>query len=45
MIFKNNHPRTLINLLDLGYIGVQNDFPTVKSVLPIRKKNKKKREL
>ena len=34
-IFKNNHPITPIqveNVLDLGYMGVQNDFPTVKSV-------------
>ena len=40
-IFKNNHPTTplqVANLLDLGYMGVQNDFPTVKSVLPVRKK-------
>jgi hypothetical protein len=46
-IFKNNHPTTplqVANLLDLGYLGVQNDFPTVKSVLPIRK-NRKKSEL
>ena len=46
-IFKNNHPATpmqVVNLLDLGYMGVQNDFPTVKSVLPIRK-NRKKSEL
>ena len=28
------------NVLDLGYLGVQNDFPTVKSVLPFRKKRK-----
>ena len=34
-IFKNKHPITplqVANLLDLGYMGVQNDFPTVKSV-------------
>ena len=34
-IFKNNHPTTplqVANLLDLGYMGVKNDFPTVKSV-------------
>ena len=40
-IFKNNHPITPIqveNVFDLGYMGVQNDFPTVKSVLPFRKK-------
>ena len=43
-IFKNNHPTTppqVENVLDLGYVGVQNDFPTVKSVLPFRKKRKK----
>jgi hypothetical protein len=42
-IFKNNHPTIplqVANLLDLGYMGVQNDFPTVKSVLPIRKNRK-----
>ena len=36
-IFKNNDPTTplqVANLLDLGYLGVQNDFPTVKSVCP-----------
>jgi hypothetical protein len=43
-IFKNKHPTTplqVANLLDLGYLGVQNDFPTVKSVLTFRKKRKK----
>ena len=43
-IFKNKHPITPLqveNVLDLGYMGVKNDFPTVKSVLPIRKKRKK----
>ena len=44
-IFKNKHPITppqVENVLDLGYLGVQNDFPTVKSVcLPFRKKRKK----
>jgi DDE superfamily endonuclease/Helix-turn-helix of DDE superfamily endonuclease len=44
-IFKNNHPITPLqveNVFDLGYLGVQNDFPTtVKSVLPFRKKRKK----
>ena len=42
-VFKNNHPTTptqVTNVLDLGYMGVQNDFHTVKSVLPIRKKRK-----
>jgi hypothetical protein len=43
-IYKNKHPTTppqVENFLDLGYMGVQNDFPTVKSVLPFRKKRKK----
>ena len=44
-IFKNKHPMTPLqveNVLDLGYLGVKNDFPTVKSVvLPFRKKRKK----
>jgi hypothetical protein len=43
-IFKNNHPITPIqveNVFDLGYMGIQNDFPTVKSVLPFRKSRKK----
>ena len=41
------HPITPIqveNVFDLGYMGVKNDFPTVKSVLPFRK-NRKKSEL
>jgi hypothetical protein len=43
-IFKNKHPITppqVENVFDLGYMGVKNDFPTVKSVLPFRKKRKK----
>ena len=43
-IFKNKHPTTPLqveSVFDLGYLGVQNDFPTVKSVLPFRKKRKK----
>jgi hypothetical protein len=40
-VFKNKHPITPLqveNILDLGYLGVKNDFPTVKSILPFRKK-------
>jgi len=36
-IFKNKHPTTPLqveNVFDLGYMGVKNDFPTVKAVLP-----------
>src|SRR6476646_9404249 len=43
-IFKNKHPITPLqveNVFDLVYMGVKNDFPTVKSVLPFRKKRKK----
>ena len=25
-------------MFDLGYLGIQRDFPTVKSVLPVKKK-------
>src|SRR6266487_1197700 len=42
-VFKNKHPITPLqveNVLDLGYMGVKNDFPTVKYVLPFRKKRK-----
>jgi hypothetical protein len=42
-IFKNKHPTTPLqveSVFDLGYMGVKNDFPTVKSVLPFRKKRK-----
>jgi hypothetical protein len=42
-IYKHNHPVTpppqVENIFDLGYLGVEKDFPTtVKSLLPIRKK-------
>ena len=43
-IFKNKPPLIPLqveNVFDLGYMGVQNDFPTVKYVLPFRKKRKK----
>lgn len=42
-IFKNKHPTIPLqveNILDLGYLGAKNDFPTVKYVLPLRKKRK-----
>jgi DDE superfamily endonuclease len=40
-IYKHNHPVTPLqveNVFDLGYLGVQNDYPTVKPILPLRKK-------
>ncbi|MGA9154724.1 MAG: transposase family protein, partial [Candidatus Nitrosopolaris sp.] len=42
-IFKNKHPTPPLqveNILDLGYLGVKNDFPTVKYVLSFKKKKK-----
>jgi hypothetical protein len=42
-IFKNKHPTTPLqveNILDLGYLGVKDDFPTVKYVLSFKKKKK-----
>ena len=42
-IYKHDHPVTpaqVQNVVDLGYLGIQTDFPTVKSVLPIKKKKK-----
>lgn len=40
-IYKRNHPVTpsqVDNIVDLGYLGIEKDYPTIKSVLPIRKK-------
>jgi hypothetical protein len=40
-IYKNNHPITpkdVLNVFDLGYLGVEKDFPEQKSAIPNRKK-------
>ena len=40
-IYKKNHPithREVVNVFDLGYLGVETDFPEQLSVLPYRKK-------
>jgi hypothetical protein len=40
-VYKNNHPVTpkqVVNVIDLGYIGVEKDFPEQLSVLPHKKK-------
>jgi hypothetical protein len=40
-IYKNNHPVTpkqVVNVLDLGYLGVEKDFPEQLSALPYKKK-------
>ncbi len=40
-VYKNNHPLTpkqVVNVLDLGYLGVETDFPEQLSALPYKKK-------
>jgi len=40
-IYKKNHPimpKNAVNVFDLGYLGVETDFPEQLSVLPYRKK-------
>jgi hypothetical protein len=40
-IYKKNHPIThqeVVNVFDLGYLGVEKDFPEQKSAIPNRKK-------
>ena len=40
-IYKKNHPlvpKDVVNVFDLGYLGVEKDFPEQLSVLPHRKK-------
>ena len=44
-IYKENHPATpkqVVNVFDLGYLGVEKDFPEQISSLPNRKKRNKK---
>ena len=39
-IYKNNHPmipKDVMNMYDLGFLGVENDFPEQLSSLPIKK--------
>ena len=41
-IYKDEHPITppqVENYYDLGYVGVETDFPDLKAVLPIKKKH------
>ena len=41
-VYKDEHPITpskVKNYFDLGYQGVEKDFPNVKVVLPIKKKH------
>ena len=40
-IYKENHPVTpkqVVNVVDLGYLGIEKDFPEQLSSLPNRKK-------
>ena len=40
-IYKENHPVTpkqVVTVVDLGYLGIEKDFPQQLSVLPNRKK-------
>ena len=40
-VYKDEHPITppqIKNYFDLGYHGIENDFPDLKAVLPIKKK-------
>ncbi len=40
-IYKKNHPATpnqVVNVIDLGYLGIDGDFPEQLSALPCKKK-------
>ena len=40
-IYKKDHPSTpkqVVNVLDLGYLGIETDFPEQLSALPCKKK-------
>ena len=40
-VYKNNHPVTpkqVVNVIDLGYLGIENEFPERLSSIPQRKK-------
>ena len=40
-VYKDEHPITppqVKNYFDLGYYGIENDFPDLKAVLPVKKK-------
>ena len=44
-IYKKNHPITpkqVVNVFDLGYLGVEKDFPEQLSALPYKKKRNHK---
>jgi hypothetical protein len=40
-IYKKNHPvipKQVVNVVDLGYLGIEKDFPEQLSALPNKKK-------
>ncbi len=40
-VYKNNHPvipKQVVNVFDLGYLGLEKDFPEQLSALPYKKK-------
>jgi hypothetical protein len=44
-VYKKNHyvtPKQVVNVIDLGYLGIENDFPEQLSVLPYRKERNHK---
>ena len=45
-IYKKNHPivipKQVVNVVDLGYLGVEKDFPEQLSALPYKKKRNQK---
>ena len=44
-IYKKNHPVTpkqVVNVFDLGYLGVEKDFPEQKSSIPNKKKRRQR---
>ena len=47
-VYKENHPVTpkqVVTIFDLGYLGIEKDFPEQQSSLPKRKKGNQEREL
>ncbi len=42
-IYKNNHPvipKEVVNVIDLGYLGIETDFPEQLSSITIQKEKK-----
>ena len=40
-VYKKNHPvipKQVVNVVDLGYLGIETDFPEQLSALPYKKK-------